>query len=443
MSLDTRGRRVATFTLAVLTAINFLNYIDRYVLASVLEGVRVDFGIADAQSGFLGSMFILVYMVISPFAGYAGDRVTRKYLVGAGVALWSLATVGSGFADSYEEMLAMRALVGVGEAGYATVAPAMIADLYARERRGRMLAYFYLATPVGSALGFVLGGAIAQNAATILPMFGQAPDAMAGWRLSFFVAGGPGILFAVVALLMPEPVRGGAEGQSDRAPVRGALRRLLRTPAWRIDTVGTTLMTFTLGGLAFWMPSFLQRVHGMEEGEAGIVFGGVTVVAGLVGTLVGGHLGDRAQARDEGGYFSVSGWGLLLGAPFVLACAVLGWLPLVFVAAFVAEFFLFLNTGPLNAALVSCVPATLRATAVALNVFMIHALGDAISPPLMGFISDVVGPMVSEGEGAEVVGLRLAIAVTAIPVAVGGLYLIRGARRIAAQPGGLAAHDDA
>jgi fucose permease len=271
----------------------------------------------------------------------------------------------------------------------------------------------------------------------------MAPDAMAGWRLSFLFAGWPGLLFAVMAVLMPEPTRGGSEAVSDAPPPKSALRRLLKTPAWRIDTVGTTLMTFTLGGLAFWMPSFLQRVHGMEEGEAGVVFGGVTVVAGLVGTLVGGHLGDRAQARNDGGYFSVSGWGLLLGAPFVVACATLGWLPLVFVAAFVAEFFLFLNTGPLNAALVSCVPATLRATAVAVNVFMIHALGDAISPPLMGFISDVVGPMLASAESAPVVGLRLAIAITAIPVAVGGIYLIRGARRMAEQSGGLEAHDDA
>jgi hypothetical protein len=168
----------------------------------------------------------------------------------------------------------------------------------------------------------------------------------------------------------------------------------------------------------------------------------VTVVAGLVGTLIGGHLGDRAQARDEGGYFSVSGWGLLIGAPFVVASALLGPLPLVFVCAFVAEFFLFLNTGPLNAALVSCVPPTLRATAVAVNVFLIHALGDAISPPLMGFVSDVVGPLVANAEAAEVVGLRLAIGMTAIPVAIGGLYLIHGARRVAAAPGGLEAYDD-
>jgi MFS family permease len=161
------------------------------------------------------------------------------------------------------------------------------------------------------------------------------------------------------------------------------------------------------------------------------------VIAGLIGTLVGGQLGDRAQARDAGGYFAVSGWGLLLGAPFVLACAWLGWLWAVLAAAFVAELFLFLNTGPLNAALVSCVPPALRASAVAVNVFLIHALGDAISPPLMGLISDHVGPLLAGAESGERVGLRVAVSITAIPVAVAGLWLIRGARRIARHPDGL------
>ena len=266
-------------------------------------------------------------------------------------------------------------------------------------------------------------------------------DAISGWRLAFMVAGWPGMLFALLAFVMREPVRGAADGREGEQAPRGFIKRLFKTPAWRIDTVGTTLMTFTLGGLAFWMPSFLQRVHGMQEGSAGTVFGGITVVAGLVGTLVGGHLGDRAQARAPGGYFSVSGWGLLIGAPFVLVVPLLGWLPAVFVAAFVAEFFLFLNTGPLNAALVGCVPPGLRATAVAVNVFMIHALGDAISPPFMGFVSDTLGPMLGSADSAESVGLRIAIGITAIPVAVGGLYLIRGARRVLELPDGLTTYD--
>lgn len=438
MNGTTHARRIAALTLAVLTAINFLNYIDRYVLAAVLEGVRAEFGIFDTASGLLGSMFVVVYMIASPFTGWLGDRIPRKLLVAAGVGLWSLATAGSGLAGSYEQLLVARALVGVGEAGYATVAPAMIADLYAERERGRKLAWFYLATPVGSALGFVLGGAVAEQAPALLTGVGLAPDAVAGWRLSFLVAGVPGLVFAIAAACLREPVRGGSEGEPVTA-APGGLRRVFRSPAWRIVTVGSTLMTFTLGGLAFWMPSFLQRVHGMPEGDAGVVFGGVTVVAGLVGTVAGGYLGDHAQARSAGGYLRVSAVGLLFGAPLVALTAAFGSLPPALAAAFACELLLFLNTGPLNAALVGCVPAGVRATAVAVNVFFIHALGDAISPLVMGGISDAVADALGGGPDGLAAGLRVAVALSAIPVAVGGGWLLRGARRLERLPGGLRA----
>jgi sugar phosphate permease len=206
------------------------------------------------------------------------------------------------------------------------------------------------------------------------------------------------------------------------------LRRLLRSPAWRINTAGTTLMTFALGGLAAWMPTYLQRAHGLSLGEAGTGFGAVTVVAGLVGTLLGGWLGDRAQARGAGGYFRVSGLGLLLGAPFALLLPMMPGVTSTFAIAFVAELLLFLNTGPLNAALLASVPATMRARAVAVNVLCIHALGDAISPPLMGLVS-------------ERWHLGLAVGAMAVPIAAGGLLLLYGARRVGRQPGGLLAVD--
>jgi MFS family permease len=214
-------RAYATAVLVVLTAINFLNYIDRYVLAAVLESVRLDFGLDDADSGLLGLMFIVVYSIASPFTGWLGDRSTRKYLVAGGVGLWSLATVGCGYADSHGELLVMRALVGIGEAGYATVAPAMIADVFEPRRRGRMLAYFYLAIPVGSALGYVLGGWIAGSWESLvspgtLAWLGLADAADPGWRLAFLFAGVPGLLFALGALMLAEPIRGGRDAEGAR-----------------------------------------------------------------------------------------------------------------------------------------------------------------------------------------------------------------------------------
>jgi MFS transporter, Spinster family, sphingosine-1-phosphate transporter len=447
-----RARALAI--LIVLTAINFLNYIDRYVLAAVVESVRLDFDLSDADAGLLGLMFIIVYTIASPFTGWLGDRRTRKVLVAGGVALWSLATVACAYVGSYQQLLVMRALVGIGEAGYATVAPSMIADVFMPEKRGRMLAYFYLAIPVGSALGYVLGGWVSGNYASLvgpqtLELLNLHEAADPGWRLAFLFAGLPGVVFAIAALMIPEPVRGGADvgaGKNEAGlnhPL-AVIKRLFRSPAFRATTGGMVLMTFTLGGLGFWTPTFLQRAHGMTEASAGTVFGAITVVAGLIATLTGGRLGDRAYASSPGGYLRVSGWGLLLGAPVTLVMALLGATLPVLILAFVAEFFLFLNTGPLNAALVGCVPANLRAMSIAVNVLFIHAFGDAISPYLMGWMSDGFGPALAGsflGATPEAAGLRLAIALTSVPLVFGGLWLLRGAAAIDRHPQGLSAVD--
>src|SRR5688500_16241879 len=192
-----RGDR--RLTLALLFGVNFLNYIDRYVIAAVLPLIQAEFALDDARSGYILSMFVLVYMAASPFTGWMGDRWPRRYLVGGGVLLWSLATVASGLAATYRQLLVARSFIGIGEAGFGAVSPTIISDLFPKERRGRMLAYFYVAIPVGSALGYLLGGAVGESH---------------GWRAACFVAGAPGILLGLLALRMYEPTRGAAEGVS-------------------------------------------------------------------------------------------------------------------------------------------------------------------------------------------------------------------------------------
>jgi MFS family permease len=398
--------------LVVLTVINFLNYLDRYVLSAVLEPLQRDLNLDDLEAGWLGTVFMVVYMVAAPLCGHLGDRWRRHRMVAVAVLLWSLATIGSGLAEDYTELLIMRAAIGIGEAGYATVAPAVIADLFRPAERGRRLAIFYLAIPMGSALGYLVGGWVGE---------------LWGWRSAFFVAGAPGLVFAVVAWFLPEPERGAMDEAvvtPSPSPVRPAVSQILGNPAWRINATATTLMTFAMGGIAFWMPTFLVRTHGLELGYANTLFGGTTVVAGLLGTLIGGTLGDRAYARHAGGYFVVSGWGLLIGAPFACLMPYLSSTQAIIACVFMAEFLLFLNTGPLNAALVACVPARLRASAVAIHVFFIHAFGDALSPSLMGAL----------GKWHD---LALAISVTGIPVGLGGIVLLWGATRMRGRPGGL------
>src|SRR5262245_32732802 len=190
-------RRQARLAVALLFGVNFLNYIDRYVIAAVLPLIQAEFRIDDTRAGYLVSTFVVAYMLASPLTGWLGDRWPRRYLVGSGVLLWSLATVASGLASGYRSLLAARSFIGIGEAGFGAVSPTIISDLFPRERRGRMLAFFYVAIPVGSALGYLLGGMV---------------SARQGWRAAFFLAGVHGVLLGLLAFRMHEPPRGAGDG---------------------------------------------------------------------------------------------------------------------------------------------------------------------------------------------------------------------------------------
>lgn len=375
------SRRDASAALAILTAINFLNYIDRYVPAAVFEPIKRDLHFTDAQLGWMLSAFMLTYSLTSPLFGRLGDLMTRKYLISAGVALWSFATAGAGLARSFWHMFVPRSLVGIGEASYATLAPTIITDFYGRERRGRALAVFYAAIPVGSALGFVLGGKLAESF---------------GWRAAFFMVGLPGLMFALLALAIREPVRGGSDSGSPRTELppptlAGTYRMLWRNRTYVLVSSGFVAYTFALGGLVGWMPAFLERYDGMTTAQANQTFGAIAVVAGFSGTFFGGFLGDYLLRYTRNSYLWVSGLCMFAGAP-ISVVALSSREPAVFLPAiFLAEFFLFLNTGPLNAVVLGCVPPQIRATAMAVNIFFIHALGDAISPPVIGMLSDRFG----------------------------------------------------
>lgn len=401
-SLERQPAPRAGFGLSILTAINFLNYLDRFIVAGILPLLLVEFGRSKAEGGLLTTVFILVYMLAAPVAGILGDRVPRRFLVAGSVFVWSLATLASGFAPSFVVLLAARAVVGIGEAGYGAVAPAIISDLYPARMRTRMLSYFYVAIPVGSAAGFALGGWLGERY---------------GWQTAFIAGGIPGILVAFATLFMPEPRRGAME-EGPLAPKVGfatGLKALGRNRVFWFNTAGYTLMTFAVGGLGHWMPTFLNAERGMSLETAGFAFGAVTAGAGLLGTLAGGWLGDLAERRMNLGGMYVSGTGLLLAAPFMYAAVQVDAAWAIFGLIFVAQFMLFLNSGPINNAIVSCVGPDFRAFAMGLNVLFIHLLGDAISPPLIGAIADRST-------------LERAIELNAIPVLLGGAVLIIGVR---------------
>jgi MFS transporter, Spinster family, sphingosine-1-phosphate transporter len=398
--------RGAPYVLGVVTLLNFVNYIDRFILAAVLPRIKTDFDLNDFQLGLLANAFLVAYFITSPAFGRLGDRTSRPRLIGAGVAFWSLATAAAGLTRSFMQLVAARAGVGVGEAAYATISPALLADCFPVARRGRAFSFFYVAIPVGAAVGYLLGGVL---------------ERAFGWRAAFYAVGLPGLALAMLALTIPDPPRGASDGGNERGfeTLGATLGRLSRNLPYVGTVLGYAAYTFALGGLAVWMPTYLERVRGLDLARADILVGGVTAVAGLGGTFVGGYIGDRLAQRVRYGHLWLSGVATL-GASLPAWLALTATSPATYqTSLFVAEFLLFLSTGPINVVIVSAVPAGMRAMAMAVSIFVIHALGDAISPPIIGTLADLGG---------------LARAVTIVPLAIVVSGLVWTATALTAAP---------
>lgn len=473
----------AGLALALLLSINLFNYIDRQVLSAVLKRIELDADLfrpddpwLRTKLGLLATAFMVSYMVLAPVFGRLSDRVPRWWVVGIGVILWSMATGASGLATTYAALLLTRSCVGVGEAAYGPVAPSMLSDLYPERIRGQVLAGFYLAIPVGSALGFVIGGQVAEWTGD--------------WRWAFYVVVAPGLLLGVLCFLMREPPRQVAAG-APSASYRETVRRVVRVPSFVYCTIGMTFYTFVLGGVALWIPHYIfgrtaefvvneealtrladarasdgtplvppdvmnrlrplagparlsedqlsQKLRGAlgpdlqrqyqsriydattapdspTLGGIDFRFGAIVVISGLGATILGGWLGDRLRGRWRGAYFAVSGYSTLLAFPFFLAMLYVRF-PVAWAMIFAAVFLLFMNTGPTNTILANVTPSALRPTAFALNILIIHALGDAISPWILGFIADLSS-------------LERAMELIAALILMAGVVWVAGARHL-------------
>jgi MFS transporter, Spinster family, sphingosine-1-phosphate transporter len=357
--------------LVLLTALNLLNYIDRSVLFAVQPLVQGEFGLSNVQVGYLTSAFLGFYMIAAPFTGPVADRYSRKRIIILGAVFWSALTLLTAFTHTYGELLVRHTLVGIGEATFVTIAPTFVADLFPEHRRGRIFGVFYLAIPVGTAAGYLLGGHLG-------PIY--------GWRFPFYIAAVPGFLLALAMWFIPEPPRGQYDTVKETVE-RGTLWGLARNPAFWTATLGMAAATFSLGGIQVWMPTFLSRARGYTLQSANLTFGTIVVVDGILASLAGGWLGDRLLPRMKGSYYFVSALSMGLGVPFMIV-ALFSPGPLMLPAIAIAAFWLLLNTSPLNAALVNSVGIHVRATAIAVNIFIFHLLGDVPSPTLMGYVAD-------------------------------------------------------
>jgi len=365
--------------LFILTGLNLFNYLDRFVLSAVLPPLQKDLHLNDGQAGALVSAFVLGYFFTSPLFGYFGDRGSRKWLIAAGILVWSAGTVLTGFATTFLMILAFRMLVGVGEASYATISPSYLSDTFVPARRNNALTIFYVAIPVGAALGNILGGEIAAHWS---------------WRQAFIFAGAPGLALALVLLPFAEPRRGSAEGRTKEAgklPAARDVLRLFRRADYMLVAMGYVAYTFAMGAFGLWGPTFLNRVYAVPVATAGTFFGEVLVVTGLVGTFAGGFAATAWQRRDSSGYAQMLGWSVLAAVPVAFAAFLANTevVCMSFMAA--AMFLLFLSTGPVNTLILETVPINLRASAMALSIFMIHLFGDMWSPQIVGVLSDHVG----------------------------------------------------
>jgi MFS transporter, Spinster family, sphingosine-1-phosphate transporter len=360
--------------LALLLAINLFNYIDRQVLAAVEPEIRATFFApndinAMATTGALGTAFLLTYMLAAPALGWLADRFQRWMIVGFAVMFWSLASGASGLAATFTALLITRIFVGIGEGGYGPAAPTILADLYPLEHRGRVLAIFCAAIPVGSALGYVLGGAISGHL---------------GWRWAFYLVTPPGLLLGALCFTQRDPRARSSRGEQKAVASLSDYVTLVRTPSYVLNLLAQTAFTFAIGGLGFWVAAYL-RYRDQPDASGKAIFGAILVAAGLISTLLGGWIADRLRNRNPGAYFLVSGLGMVIAFP-LFALMLFTPFPAAWWLIFAAIFFAFLNTGPSNTALANVSLPKVRASAFALNILVIHLFGDAAAFPTIGYI---------------------------------------------------------
>ena len=374
-------RGYARYVLAVMVGINFLNYMDRYILPAVAGRIQAEFHLSDSQVGLLGSAFLLVYAVATIPFGIWADRGVRKTVVGVGVTIWSLATLFTGLARNYLQLFLARAVLGVGEGSYYPAGTALLGDYFKKEGRARAMSIWAAGTAVGIAVGFAGGGLIASRF---------------GWRLAFYLTAVPGLILALLAFGLREPLRGAAEARGRATQAGGTVTpatfvSLLRIPSLRATIAAETALFFVLGGAAFWLPTYLSRQFGLGTGAAGTLAGGVLVLGLLAGSLLGGWLADRlTRERQQASNLPVGVAGFVAGAILVALALLMPNLGLFLPMFLLGAAALYLYNGPYTAIKQNVVIPTVRATAVTVALLIEHLLGDSYAPFAIGGVSDAL-----------------------------------------------------
>ncbi|EDW61869.2 uncharacterized protein Dvir_GJ22291, isoform C [Drosophila virilis] len=388
--VDEPGSRLARmghlqwFTVATLCFVNLINYMDRFTIAGVLTEVKEDFHIDNDNAGLLQTAFVISYMIFAPLFGYLGDRYSRRWLMAVGVALWSTTTLLGSYMHTFGWFITFRALVGIGEASYSTIAPTIISDLFVNSMRSKMLAMFYFAIPVGSGLGYIVGSKTAQLANN--------------WRWALRVTPILGVIAVMLILLIKDPKRGESEGQSGMEPTSFCIdiKELLKNRSFMLSTAGFTCVAFVAGALAWWGPTYIHLGLKMQPGnenlqldDVAFKFGLITMIAGVVGVPLGAILSQALMKRWPTSDPVICAIGLLLSAPLLTgACLIVSsQTTLAYILIFFGQLAINVNWAIVADILLYVVVPTRRSTAEAFQILISHALGDAGSPYLVGVIS--------------------------------------------------------
>ncbi len=384
--------------LLLIFSISLFNYIDRQVLYAVFPLIKADLALSDMQLGFLASSFMIVYMVFAPITGYFGDRIRRPLVIGISAIFWSIATIFTGFAKNYSHLIFARSAVGIGEAGYGPVSPAYLAEWFPLKGRAKIMALYALAIPVGSALGYLLGGVLGENF---------------GWRNAFFIVAVPGLLLGIISMFFKETPEKAKHPEKIKFT---EYKEIFKNKTFLYVVFSMAVGTFSVGGLAAWMPSYFVRNFSLSVSNAGFLFGSITVLAGISGNLAGGWIADALRKKVKRAYFIVAYVSFFLSVPFGIMAVLTDNLHLAISMIFITEFFVFMHSGPYHAAIIGIIPVKMRSMAFAVCIFIIHAFGDAISPTLIGYVSDLHG-------------LRIAIFMCVIFLLFAGVLSILGGRQ--------------
>ena len=407
---------------------------------AVLPQISEELNLTEIQAGWLSTVLLLGLAAASLPVGYLADRLRRRRLLAMGFAVWSMATVATGLARSYDQIQLARALVGVGSATFEVVALTILMDLFPRAVRARALAVFLLAVPIGAALGLSVASAFAR---------------VTTWETAFLAVGAPGLLLALVALVLPDPVRGLSETveiprlrlHERVGPSREDYVDLMVNSSYTYSVFGVTFSSFALAGLVYWAPTFLTVAKGLTEARAESRLFMTFLGAAILGTAAGAWLADRSANVNPRALFIIPGLGMIAAIPFALAAIYARSLPWIFGGLFFAVGAMYMNLVPCYTIIASVVMPNMRAVACAAALASIHLLGDIWSPSLMGWTVQTFGqadsmatifgkaltalgavPVAQPGRDPENLTAGMLVVIPALLIA--GIVLLSGARHL-------------